>query len=353
MFSDDTGGTYWVGAVAPSAVVPSSDPIGNAADLLQVQYFKKTDPDARLRLIVSRTFFEAIDSNSGEPTATECPWHRTRGFGDCLKSHVRVRILLGDGVLVLRPNDSCCKLEVAPRSTDLPAAGTSTPTPTPEARGRSGAIPTRLKSIVMSMGTVADTRSQRFYGTRDRRASLVSAGRRLVLCGGDGQGGHVQPAAARVVPVCLFPRSRRIARLEVHIHRRRADRDTGRKARARPSGGGSGVHDRSRPGRRHAALPAGQLSNPRAGAWRRRNHRDARERQARSHQRPAHGGRRDGSRRQRLHAGRYAGLVSRWPGRRSPGHHSDPERRHIRGTRNDQPHAVRTIGMRPTGTPIE
>ena len=41
---NNTGSTSWVGAVAPSAVVPSSDPIGNAADLLQVQYFRKTNP---------------------------------------------------------------------------------------------------------------------------------------------------------------------------------------------------------------------------------------------------------------------------------------------------------------------
>ncbi|HEY7056794.1 MAG TPA: Calx-beta domain-containing protein [Vicinamibacterales bacterium] len=85
VFSNDTGRTYWVGAVAPSAVVPSGDPIGNAAVLTQIQYFTKTDPNARLELIVSRTSFEAIDSNPGEPTATECPWHRTGGFGDCLK----------------------------------------------------------------------------------------------------------------------------------------------------------------------------------------------------------------------------------------------------------------------------
>ena len=84
VLSNDTGRSYWVVAQAPSSVLAQGAPIGNSAELLQYQYFRKTDANARLQLVVTQAFFEGIDGNGGDPTALECPWHRFRtSFVDC------------------------------------------------------------------------------------------------------------------------------------------------------------------------------------------------------------------------------------------------------------------------------
>jgi hypothetical protein len=83
VFADETGGTYWVSTQAPSPM-GTGGAIGGSSELLQYQYFRKTDSDAELRLVVSRVFVEAIDGNPGFPTATECHWHQPgASYVDC------------------------------------------------------------------------------------------------------------------------------------------------------------------------------------------------------------------------------------------------------------------------------
>jgi uncharacterized delta-60 repeat protein len=75
VFANETGRTYWVSAEAPRGLVSEGDTIGNAASLLQYQYFRKTAADARLSVVISEVTMEALDGNPGLPTALECPWH--------------------------------------------------------------------------------------------------------------------------------------------------------------------------------------------------------------------------------------------------------------------------------------
>jgi uncharacterized delta-60 repeat protein len=87
VFSNETGFTYWVSTQAPSTVLAPGAVIGSSASLIQFQYFRKTKPDATLRVVVSKALLEAIDENGGVPTRLECPWHRPGGnFFDCLRT---------------------------------------------------------------------------------------------------------------------------------------------------------------------------------------------------------------------------------------------------------------------------
>lgn len=93
VYSNESGKTYWVSSQAPSS---SEGLIGDSANLLQVQYFKKTTADAKLTVTVSKTFLEAIDGNPGFPTAAECRWHKPNAsYDDCgrvMWGHVTARI---------------------------------------------------------------------------------------------------------------------------------------------------------------------------------------------------------------------------------------------------------------------
>ena len=74
VFSNDTGLTYWVSSVAPSAGIRRDDVIGDAAHLQQIQIFRKVSNDASLKLVVSKVILEAIDSNASFLTHEDCPW---------------------------------------------------------------------------------------------------------------------------------------------------------------------------------------------------------------------------------------------------------------------------------------
>jgi uncharacterized delta-60 repeat protein len=73
VFSSETGETYWVGAQAPTDSGPS---IGGAAQLVQIQSFRKTSEDASLQYVVSETILEMLDDNGTVPTLDECPAQR-------------------------------------------------------------------------------------------------------------------------------------------------------------------------------------------------------------------------------------------------------------------------------------
>jgi uncharacterized delta-60 repeat protein len=76
VFSNQTGKTYWVSAQAPSAVLAPGNAIGNSAELLQYQVFRKKDADASLQVVVTEAFLEGVDGNPGLPTELECPWRQ-------------------------------------------------------------------------------------------------------------------------------------------------------------------------------------------------------------------------------------------------------------------------------------
>ena len=86
VFSSDTGSTYWVWAEAPMGLVEKEQAIGNSADLIQYQYFRKKDAGARLQIVVSKVFLDGIDGNPGLPTALECPWHSGSSYVDCRRT---------------------------------------------------------------------------------------------------------------------------------------------------------------------------------------------------------------------------------------------------------------------------
>jgi len=70
VYSNETGRSYSVSAVAPhSANTPSVvDPwTGSDALLYQFQYWKKTDPNARLRFVISHILVEAMTANQLDP----------------------------------------------------------------------------------------------------------------------------------------------------------------------------------------------------------------------------------------------------------------------------------------------
>ena len=86
VFSDAAGRTYGVSAQAPFSDSQSGGTIGSSSELLQFQLFRKTAPDAALRVIVTSAFLEAIDGNPGFPTARECRWHKDgASFNDCAR----------------------------------------------------------------------------------------------------------------------------------------------------------------------------------------------------------------------------------------------------------------------------
>src|SRR5262249_5365184 len=74
VFSSDTGLTYWVSSVAPSAAIRRDDVIGDAAHLEQIQIFRKDTDAASLKLVVNKVLLEAIDADAAKPTLEECPW---------------------------------------------------------------------------------------------------------------------------------------------------------------------------------------------------------------------------------------------------------------------------------------
>lgn len=86
VFSNETGGTYWVSTQAPSTPLVNDAVIGSTAHLHQFQVYRKRDSNAVLHLVVSKAFLEAIDDNSGPPNGLECPWHDPTGsYTDCAR----------------------------------------------------------------------------------------------------------------------------------------------------------------------------------------------------------------------------------------------------------------------------
>lgn len=86
LFSNETGKTYWAYTEAPNATLTDGAVIGSSAHLHQFQVYRKRDSNATLRLVVSKTFLEAIDGNPNLPSAIECPWHNPGGsFADCAR----------------------------------------------------------------------------------------------------------------------------------------------------------------------------------------------------------------------------------------------------------------------------
>lgn len=85
VFGSEDGSTYWAGVEAPNpGSLNPGDVIGNASSYLQFQYFKKTEPNAELRLVVTQANLEGIDGNPGPLLPQECPWHQAGGsFADC------------------------------------------------------------------------------------------------------------------------------------------------------------------------------------------------------------------------------------------------------------------------------
>jgi uncharacterized delta-60 repeat protein len=87
VFSSDTGKTYWVSTESPRANATQLDVFGSGAELVQSQWFRKLEPGATLRLVVTATTLETIDSG-GDPTKQECPWLTLQeGLFACKRMH--------------------------------------------------------------------------------------------------------------------------------------------------------------------------------------------------------------------------------------------------------------------------
>src|SRR3990172_13430017 len=72
---------------SPRANATQPDVVGSGAELVQSQWFRKLEPGATLRLVVTATNLETIDSG-GAPTKEECPWLTSQGgFFACRRVH--------------------------------------------------------------------------------------------------------------------------------------------------------------------------------------------------------------------------------------------------------------------------
>jgi uncharacterized delta-60 repeat protein len=74
VFSDALGRTYWVSTQAAHGGSPHPDAIGTVSRLSQYQVFRKDSNDARLTVVVSRTFLDGIDANGTGLLPSECRW---------------------------------------------------------------------------------------------------------------------------------------------------------------------------------------------------------------------------------------------------------------------------------------
>ena len=74
VFSNETGGVFWVSAQAPVDTV--NEPIGSHVRLKEVFRFRREAGDAELRFTITMAKLEAIDGNGLDPSFIECPWAR-------------------------------------------------------------------------------------------------------------------------------------------------------------------------------------------------------------------------------------------------------------------------------------
>jgi uncharacterized delta-60 repeat protein len=84
VYSNKTGFTYWVEAEAPIGnIAEPTSTIGGRTKLFQYQFFRKKDPNATLRFVITEAWIEAIDNNGNATVFSSCPWSQGNA-GLCL-----------------------------------------------------------------------------------------------------------------------------------------------------------------------------------------------------------------------------------------------------------------------------
>ena len=84
VYSSDDGKTYWTWAEGPHG---QEGRIGAEAGLTQTQTYMKLMPDAKLQLVISKAFIEALDFNGDIILSRECPWEKGAGGEDACLPH--------------------------------------------------------------------------------------------------------------------------------------------------------------------------------------------------------------------------------------------------------------------------